>query len=186
MHKYYLLSNSVHLNKELIESLNIDDNHTVIMFNHSYPLQFVNHKNKILFIRETDKILTGINNNLSHYKKVYIFMTSDKSLFEKDIQKLDLQKINYEIININEFIKDHHPEYPEKNLPTCGFLGYLYILKYYNDRNNHENEHKKNIALVGFTGHHSNGNIYNGTEHNYMYEQIYYKNNDVLIYCKKE
>jgi hypothetical protein len=182
MCKYYLVSNSIHLNEELFNTLNIEDNHNIILFNHSYPLKFINHKNKILFIRETDKVLTGIENDLTHYKKVYFFITSDKSYFSDKFEKLNLLKINYEIININDFIKDNHPEYPENNLPTCGFLGYLYLTK--NNKYNIYND-INNFFLVGFTGHHSNGHDYNGIEHNYIYEQIYYKKNNVTILLKK-
>lgn len=180
MHKYYLISNATHLNKELIDELNIHhQDSTIILFNHSNPLKFVENKKnrKILFIRETEKKLTGIDTDMKHYTKVYFFITSEKEVFEHQFKKLDEIGVNYEIFNINEFIQEHHSEYPENNLPTCGFLGYLYTLK---------NNHKDDIALVGFTGHHSNGHNYTGIEHNYEYEQIYYKKNDITIYHKSK
>lgn len=178
MHKYYLISNSIHLNEELLGTLNIDNYDNVIFFNHSHPSKFIKSKNKILFIRETDKILTGIKNDLSDYKKIYFFITSDKSFFNDEFKKLDAQNKNYEIINIHNFICDNHNNYPINNLPTCGFLAYLYLL---NSEKYNIYKNKDNFILVGFTGHHSNGHKYIGIEHNYTYEQLYYEYNNVKI-----
>lgn len=176
MCKYYLISNAIHLNKLSLNSLNIKNDDTIILFNHAYLLQHINHNKKILFIRETNKILTGIDNDLSSFIKVYIFITSEKSYFNEKFINLDSQKINYEIININDFIKKYHSNYPENNLPTCGFLGYLYLI---NNKNYNQYDNLNNFILVGFTGHHSNGNNYTGIEHNYNYEQKYYFDNKI-------
>jgi hypothetical protein len=180
MKKYYLISNATHLNQEAIDSLNIEENDEIILFNHSHPLKFISHKNKILFIRETDNILTGFNDDLTQYKKIYFFITSNREYFKEKFDLLDSLNINYDIFDINEFIKNNHSDYPINNLPTCGFLGYIYLTN-----SDKYDANINNVYLVGFTGHHSNGHEYDGVEHNYNYEQKYYKKYNIKILHKR-
>jgi hypothetical protein len=62
--------------------------------------------------------------------------------------------------------------YTKNKTPTTGFFTYFYIKNKYPDAN---------IFLIGFTGGSSYKNNKMATCHDYIYEQQYYRNNNVIL-----
>jgi len=177
--KVYLIANNSLLTENNLESLNINvQNDIVVLFNYMYiPFDWfkaVQHKSAFLRVvyeeqHENNRYYLGgvefIERQNEFEKVICLDDFGRYEEFKKNV------KIPTEMLNIESFLKDAHIVYNEGiGIPTTGFLAYLYMKKLHPS---------KEIILVGFTGHYADGSVPDNLHHNYEWEQMYYKNNNV-------
>ncbi len=164
--RYFLIANNPRLSNDFIDSLNINDNDIIVLFNHHFPIKFERikfHPNKYLIMRKVYRIFLGQKEymeNQKYFKDVYSFMK--KNIFFNIFKNMKFLDIHYYIglENLNII-------YPPKKLPSTGFVGFIY---YYNLLS--ENDL---LYLVGFDGVY-NGKLTNTASHDFIFEQHIYKN----------
>lgn len=184
--KYILISNNPYISDELIESIKIDPEDIIIVFNHQYPMKFKkisNHKNIIVLMRynNRDKVL-GFREykfNAKKYSHVLIFNETRNS-FKPSIYYDTIHQIKNKYYNISddyyELMQNNNISYPINGQPTTGFVGFIFFNYIHQLKNNFV---PGEIQLVGFTG------IYNGhlltNYHRCDYEQDFYHKLKVKI-----
>lgn len=168
----FIISNSILLTREHIDSLGITGNDIVMTFNHSWPSQFLSNVNHISMLRWNKNTYWGLIETLIYKTKWYthhvVFINGKHQPFQHLFQQTDFINTHGHNIKIPS-------NYPRTQTPTSGFLGLLYT---------QQKLPTFKPILVGFTGENSKypgkpGNL----SHNYHFEQQYYiKNHIKTIY----
>lgn len=165
--KIYLISNDKKINTKVFKKIKPDD--LLIFMNTAYHSdnKYLKNNKKLLFIRTFKSSFFGYKKTFyNKYNKVY-FVHNHKNNFSLCNGK---KKKFIQFREDKRFlkIKSNVKYYPKNKSPTTGFVTYQYIKKRYPNNN---------IYLVGFYGTHKK---YKGWhEHDYEYEQKYYRNNKV-------
>jgi len=175
--KYILIANNPLILDSEVNKLELEKDDVIILFNHQYPfkwLKFINHPNKILFIRLFGWGFTGLRktlNTIDNFQKIIPY--SKYKYDENHIKNITIKKIGSSIENKLEIIQDKMQEliktlnYPANQDPTLGFIAYLYL--------KHLLKTDSKIILFGFTMVYD-GKLGTGPCHAWNFEVEYYKN----------
>lgn len=155
----YLIGNNSNLKNEKIDSLKLNSNDIVVLFNHQYPLKWdkiKKHKNKLVFLRYTTwsgKKYSGYEIAIKNEYNKIIFL-GNKEFYE-----------NFKSNN-TEYFYIIPTNYTIDKSPTSGFMAFNYIKNKYPSAN---------IIIVGFD------EKINKNGHDYMYEYKYYEKNNITL-----
>lgn len=172
---FYLISNDSDLSESKINSLPLNSNDTVILFNHANPNRFDRikyFKNKYLVMHHCGDPNTDYFWGLSKAKKEEYLYKKFIFIDKKNIDQIEpyIKKSFADIIDVLKFKK--YMNYDEDKYPTSGFHAFFYLTKTL-----HINY--DNICLINFTGRGSTGEGWN--KHDYIFEQNFYKQNRICM-----
>lgn len=166
----YLISNDCSASEKSFDLPEDSNNNLLVLFNHCYPLRYQKIKdypNKILFLRSCAKKPYGYHGAKEYieyielFKKVYFTATTNNS----DFPELTKLCPTYDIIKIDGIPYFANKNYPTQH-PTSGFVAFHYIS---------ENYQFDEITLVNFNGGGSHNGIPQWYQHDYVFEQQFYK-----------
>jgi hypothetical protein len=176
MPRIFLIANNERLEEHHIKNLEASENDLFFLFNYmskSYEL-CKTYKQKIAILRgihkyhktydiKDDFYLGGNNviNNQNEFKKIVLIW----KIFEDFVNKI---KIDTDYLDIYNMLESFNIKKYPGNVPSTGFLGYLYAKKHFKEFE---------IILVGFNGEY----LVPLNVHNFNWELEYYKKNKVKM-----
>jgi hypothetical protein len=177
--KVFLIANNHLLLEHHLELLNINsETDIVVLFNYmNIPFSwFKNIKQKIAFLRvvyeeyhEVNRYyLGGEEFKERQHEFTKLICLDDFGRYNTYKKDINIPCVN---LDIETFLNTINVVYNNDiGIPTSGFIAYLYMKELFP---------KKELILVGFTGHYADGSIPDKVHHNYDWEQMYYKQHAV-------